>query len=159
MKKLLSLLMVSAIMLILTGTVLADDVPTIVVTIANNVLVTDYDDNEFTKWIEQTAGVNLEFNLLPTTDAAEKLALMVASGDDLGDLLIGVLNPNTIRDYAEAGVLKPINKYFEMYDTNLEAFDEQEDSVDIMKAITAIDGNIYGYPTYIRTEGNITKWR
>ena len=51
--------------------------------------VTDYDDNYFTKWIEETTGIDLEFQIFAGTgsDCARQLALMIAANEKLPDLL------------------------------------------------------------------------
>lgn len=92
MKKTLSLLM--ALILCLTLSLpafaesteskkLVDEPTTITVGIPQSTLITDYVENDFTKWIEEQTGLTLEFELFPTTDSQQKLEIMVNGGAKL----------------------------------------------------------------------------
>ena len=93
MKKILAALLL-AILVLSAVPCLAESVPTIRITIVMNPLVTDYEDNYFTKWIEEAYGCKLEFTFLPTgEDAKTKLNVMIAGGEDLGDVLMMIIDP------------------------------------------------------------------
>ncbi len=51
-------------------------------------MIKDYKENEFTYWLEDLTGINLEFDVPAQADAQQKLNLMLASGD-LPDVIIG----------------------------------------------------------------------
>ena len=50
---------------------------------------TDYKDNDYTRWLEEETGINLEFTQFAGTasDAATQIALMTAAGEKLPDIL------------------------------------------------------------------------
>ena len=161
MKKFLALLIMAALVLPMipwSTPAQAEDVPTFVVTLATNTLVTDYEDNRFTKWLEEDYGCNIEFNFLPASDSLQKLTVMVAGDEYLGDLLYGILNKPSILQFADAGALYPLNEFVDKYDTNLEAF-SAEIGEDLVAAVTTADGDIWGYPTYYPETNNMTKYR
>ena len=45
---------------------------------AEDTLVTDFEVNAFTQYVEENCNVNLDFTLLPASDAASKLQLMIS---------------------------------------------------------------------------------
>ncbi len=47
--------------------------PTLTILMAQDTYVEDYETNAFTKFIEDSMNVNLDFELLPAADAADKL--------------------------------------------------------------------------------------
>ena len=161
MKRTLSRVLCLAMLLsmLLPGGALAENTrPTVVITIAQNTLTSDYEDNYFTKYVEDLCNVNLEFQFLPATDTASKLALMVSAEENLGDALIVYLDNNAVISYANEGALQPMNAFYDKYDTNVEAYDA-ENNLGIMNQITMPDGNIYFMPSYIPADTNSTKYR
>ena len=159
MKKILAALLL-AILVLSAVPCLAESVPTIRITIVMNPLVTDYEDNYFTKWIEEAYGCKLEFTFLPTgEDAKTKLNVMIAGGEDLGDvLMIEGLDKATIQNYADAGAFYDLTPYFESQDTNLEKLSE-EIGEDLVAAIKTATGEIWAYPDYYPETNNMTKYR
>lgn len=158
MKKILVLL-IAAVMLLSAVPCLAEaDVPTFVITLATNPLVTDYDDNYFTNWIEEEFGCNLEFQFLPAgDDASSKLNVMVAGGEDLGDLLMINLPQATVVSYADAGAILPLTEYFEG-ENNMSKFSETIGE-DLVTASKYSDGENWFYPAYYPETNNMTKYR
>lgn len=126
MKKFLSLVLV-AIMLMASTSALAyelaapgafpivtgDDVPTLTLGIPQNALTTDYDNNELTLYLEEKFGVNIEFFLFPTssTEAKQKLSLMVAGKEKLPDIIFLSLNEAEKVSYGSSGIFLPLNDY------------------------------------------------
>ena len=62
----------------------------LVVAIQTNSYVTDYDNNYFTKYLEDKLGIEIEFYQLPaaTDEVRTKVSLMATSNDNLPDVLI-----------------------------------------------------------------------
>ena len=119
--------------------------------IAANGNVLDYETNKYTKELERKGNVDLKFTLLPAGDATAKINLALSSGTDLPDILIASLNDANLATYGEAGVLIPLNKYYENSSEYLvpQAKKLVEDGgIDILKYITMADGNIYTIPRY-----------
>ena len=54
--------------------------------------VEDYNDNAFTKWVEEQTGVDVEFMQFSGSagDAATQISLMLASGERLPDVLLNI---------------------------------------------------------------------
>ena len=160
MKKLLSLAL-SLFLLLSMVPAMAEDVPTFVITLKTHTLVTDYEDNYLTKWIEENYGCNLEFNLLPAgEEGASKLNMMVIGEEDLGDIIIweSGLGAAATMSYADAGAILPMNEYIEKLDTNLEAMSDLL-NVDFVAASKMPDGSIYSYPIYSPGPYNVTQYR
>ena len=78
-----------------------------------NTAVSDYINNEFTKWLEAKTNIKLEFDLPPVADAQNKLNLMLAS-DDLPEVIIGCnIRLDQMQILAEQGVALPLNDYID----------------------------------------------
>jgi putative aldouronate transport system substrate-binding protein len=107
-------------------------------------MVRDYEDNEFTRWVEELTNINLEFDIPPMAEAQQKLNLMLASGD-LPEVIIGCnIRLDQLQILAEQGLVLPLNDYIEQYGVEFkkvyEAYPQVED------LITLLDGQIYGLP-------------
>ena len=80
--------------------------------------VSDYVNNEFTKWLEEKTNIHLDITLAPQTqtDADTKLNAIFASGD-LPDIIIGWVNMDLARELvlAQQGLIVPINDYIDKY--------------------------------------------
>ena len=84
------------------------EIPTITVGLKQNANVSDYETNEFTLWIEEQLGVNLEFMLLSSnnSEAVQQISLMMAGGEKLPDIIWGLtLSKTAIMEYGEDGYL------------------------------------------------------
>ena len=106
--------------------------------------VSDYQDNEYTYWLQEMSGITLEIEVPPLADAAAKMNLMLASGD-FPDVIIGCLigldQQNVL---AEQGVLVALDDYIADYGTEFaKVF---ENFPQIQGLITLADGKIYGLP-------------
>ena len=162
MRKVLSILIAAMLVMAMIPCFAEAEKPTYVVTLKTNTLVTDYDDNYFTNWIEETNNCNLEFQFLPaeSSDAKSKLNVMIAGGEYLGDILFvdGVAAKSDLAGYGDAMAIIDLKPYYDKYDTNLEKVSE-EVGVDLLAAITTPDGAVWSYPRYIPEENNMTKYR
>ena len=113
--------------------------------------VEDYETNKYTKEIERKGNVKLNFTILPAGDSSAKINLTLSSGKNLPDVLITSLSDANVATYGEAGVIIPLNKYYENSSEYLvpQAQKLVEDGgLDIIKYITMADGNIYTIPQY-----------
>lgn len=117
---------------------------TLRVLIPSNHMVEDFETNEFTKWYEEKTNVHIEWEIMPSQNAEEKLNLTLASGD-LPDIIMD--SPVTLSQlmiYGSRGMFLPLNQYIEEQGTVMnEFFEERPEFKDI---ITAPDGNIYSLP-------------
>ncbi|MBQ7953995.1 MAG: extracellular solute-binding protein, partial [Clostridia bacterium] len=121
------------------------------VMITSNGKVLDYETNKYTKELERKGNVDLKFTLLPAGDAQTKVNLTLSSGADLPDILIYNLTDVNVATYGEAGVIIPLNKYYENSSEYLVPQAKQlveDGGIDLIKYITMSDGNIYTIPQY-----------
>ncbi len=129
---------------------------TLKVLIAQSANVDDYEENSFTKKIEEYGNVDLQFEVVPGTDYSTKLNLMMNSGTDLPDIIISGLSATTVSKYGAEGMLIPLNEYYEnssYYIKNALKREELKDK-NLLSYITAPDGNIYTVLNYNETLQN-----
>lgn len=128
-----------------------------------NPYVTDYKNNYLTNLLEKKLNVDLEFYMLPTdgTEVKTKVSLMVASRDNMPDVLItNSLTPESILDYGSKGAFIKLNKYLNdsAKTPNFAAVSKADKSV-MLDAITSADGNIYSLPEFEPETWNLTPFR
>jgi ABC-type glycerol-3-phosphate transport system substrate-binding protein len=109
--------------------------------------ITDYADNEFTKWLEEKTNIHLDITVAPQdqTEADQKLNAIFASGD-LPDIIIGWGNMTLDRQLALAqqGLIVPINDYIDKYGVETQRVFKEMPSA--KNAVTEADGKIYSVP-------------
>ncbi len=134
---------------------------TLKVALTQSSMVTDYENNYFTKYLEDKLNINIEFYMLPA-DAAEtrtKVNLMATSNDDLPDVMItdNFLTNEMILQLGGSGFFTPLNDYLNDPEKmpNFNAIPD-EDREDILQATTMADGNIYGFAAYEPETWNLT---
>lgn len=79
--------------------------------------VSDYVDNEFTKWLEAKTNIHLEFDIAPMDQAGnrEKLNLVLASGK-LPDIIMNFGLPlDQQQTLADQGLIVPVDDYIAKY--------------------------------------------
>ena len=117
--------------------------------------VTEYDDNAFTKYIEEALDIDIEFVLFSNaSEAMNQLSLMCAAGDELPDVLVGFSNMSSLMmyQYGEDGffidIKDLIEEYGEEFNSHMDQLPEEEKER-VMNYITHPEtGAIYGLPTY-----------
>lgn len=106
---------------------------------------TVYDNSNYAiNWIEEQTGINMEFVLLPSSDAETKLNLMLASGD-YPDVILYGLSKQKMVEFGEEGIFIPINDLYEQYGDNLKKMFEARPQYE--QLAYAPDGNMYGFLT------------
>lgn len=121
------------------------------IAISNKTNVKDFETNYNTLRIEQLTGVNIEFMILPESDAQAKMDLMVSSGSDLPDLLtIGVGDDLRRFNYGQAGILISLNELYERLGAPFYSRCEEAglDPEAVLARVTSPDGQVYGAPFY-----------
>ncbi|MFV0342856.1 MAG: hypothetical protein ACK5JH_08170 [Anaerocolumna sp.] len=135
----------------------------ITIALQTNSFITDYDDNYFTKLLEEEMGVDIEIYQLPTdtTEMKTKMSLMISSGDDLPDVFCTYGIPQElILDYGSKGVFIPLNDYINNPDIAVNFNNIAEEDKDaILKSTTSADGNIYSLAKYEPMTWNLTPYR
>lgn len=136
------------------------DPATLTILMEGNNNITDYEENSFTQFIEESLNVSLDFTLLPAGEADSKLSIMVNSGEELPDVINHPIRSlNTTYSFAQAGAIIPVNDLYEQYSVKLKPINEAHPEYYIIKAITAPDGNFYSIPEYRSELGNHTPFR
>ncbi len=129
---------------------------TVTFAVPQNTNVEDYNTNYYTKWLEEKSGINIEFEVIPQADIAQKVQLAFASDSNLPDAYLGVgrVNANTfstnnIIRYGSADQVVALNDYIVKYGENTKAlFEEFSDGISIEQMMTSADGNIYYMPAF-----------
>lgn len=132
-----------------------DNVITIGVMQSSN--CTDYDDNYYTKWVEEQTGVDLEFVYFSsdTDEATTQLNLMIASGDKLPDILYAMVgfDKPLMYELGEDGYLIDLNDYMEDYGyymwEQLKEVDEADQKRIFEFGTDPNNGAFYAYPRYM----------
>ncbi len=131
-----------------------DEVPedlTLTIGIPLNSNVEDYDTNAYTLWLEEQTGYNLEFVTFQSggTDYKAQLSTMLATGDELPDILYNfVLGTGAYEEYGAAGYFIDLAPYYNnkelskvFWDRMAELPEDQQDYV--IRQLTAQDGGMY----------------
>ena len=77
--------------------------------------VLDYDENAYTKWIEETCGVELIFvEFANASDAVTQITTSVAAGEKLPDIIMleGGMNRNLVTTYGDDDYFVNLGEYF-----------------------------------------------
>lgn len=105
--------------------------------------VTDYVDNKLTKYLEEQTGIHVEWELVPVQDREQKLNLLLASGENLPDIIMGGISNDLIVQYADQGVFLPVQDLLEEHSAYYkDVLANYEGMEEIM---TAPDGNFYSF--------------
>jgi putative aldouronate transport system substrate-binding protein len=129
---------------------------TLSIGLATFLQVSDYYNNDLTKYLENLTGIKLEFVLYDSgNDGATKLGLQVASGDKLPDLIfkLGIEDAARRQAYGQAGAIIPLNEYLDSLGSHtknavskMEVFNKQ--GIDPWVYGKDEDGNIWAYMFY-----------
>lgn len=132
----------------------------LVIAMGKDPLVTDYDDNNLTKYYEEKLGIDIEFMMIPGSELETKLSLMATSGEDLPDILLAQLSNEAVLQYGTEGLFLSVADYLEDASVmpNFNAVPE-EDKEAMLKAATMVDGNMYGFPYSAEMLWNLTPYR
>lgn len=127
---------------------------TFTVGIPKSSFVTDYEDNAFTKKLEEKMNCKIKFEFLPATDTLQKIEMMMASGgDELPDIICGVnFTDSALVNYGSSGSIVPLNAFYENSSYYLKDMFKNEKDIDYL--ITSPDGNKYYVPHYIKAFQN-----
>ena len=122
--------------------------------------VTDWDDNTFTKWIEESCNVDLQFEFLPDADAKQKLNIMIETGEELPDIVCTGLSVSEAYTYGKAGAFVNLREFFdEGLAVNCDKAVAAYPSWNLITNITNSDGSIYAIPRIQASPQNETKYK
>ena len=137
---------------------------TIKVGTPQNSNVENYETNKLTLWYQEKGNFTLEFIYFPTNsaEAQQKLDVMIASGSELPEVLIGfagTISEETLLRYGMEGVAIPLNDYYDNWAFHINEAFEQLNNKDMKKWLTSADGNIYYIPKGNEQIGNMYSLR
>ena len=127
---------------------------------APNAQVTDWDDNGFTHWIEDSCNVDLQFEFLPDVEPKQKLNIMITAGEPLPDIINYGLSVAEAYTYGEAGAFVNLQPYYEGgLAVNADKAVAEYPSWNLITNITNSDGSIYAVPKIQASPQNETKYK
>ena len=102
------------------------------------------DQNWMTEYINRNSGLDIEWMVIDSTAASERIPLMLNSGD-MPDAILGRgFQANDVAQYGMSeGMFYPVNELLD-YMPIFSAF--LEENPEVREGITTPDGNIYGFP-------------
>lgn len=92
-----------------------NDGNTITIGIPRNATIDDYDTNAFTVWLEETTGINIEFQFFAANqgDYSSQLSTMIAGEEKLPDMLWNFSLGNEVyRQYGDYGYFLDLASYY-----------------------------------------------
>lgn len=132
---------------------LPDETVTLKVGIPQNANVSDYEDNAFTKYLEEYANVKIKFVFFSASESEYKqqLTLMCGANEELPDVLLGFSFDQYIANqYGEDGYFIDLTDYIEEYAPNyqnqLEKLDDETREYILEKSESKDSNAIYGMP-------------
>jgi len=116
----------------------------------------DYETNDYTKWLEEQTGLNLDFVYFSNdkTEMVTQLNLMISGGEELPDILWYMTGVDTALMYelGEDGYILDLKDYFSEYGYHFwEAYNTvpESDREKIFQFGTSpVDGALYSFPAY-----------
>ena len=106
--------------------------------------VTDYDDNEFTKWLEEKTNIDLEFEAPAMDDANTRIQLLLTTGEYPDILYSHPFGPLEQDLYGKEGTILALNDYIDQY--GIETKKMFGMYPDVRDALLRSDGKIYCLP-------------
>ena len=122
--------------------------------------VSDWDNNAYTHWIEESCNVDLSFEFLPPVEADAKLNIMIQTGEKLPDIICRGISLDNALMFEDAGGIIDCTPYYESgiaYNT-LKA-DAAYPELYLIGNITSADGRILGVPKIQLALTNETKYK
>ena len=161
MKKLVTLLLCMVMVLSLlaacggSSTNSGSGEKTLTIGVRANANCSDFKDNAYTKWLEETTGYTLSFVEFPTDEAqAAQMISTMALDNDLPDIIWDIeLSDELIRNYGQSGYFVDLQDYYADKEGASKTFWEQfeklseEDQFNNWKRLVQEDGAIYAVPT------------
>jgi putative aldouronate transport system substrate-binding protein len=107
--------------------------------------VTDYENNDLTKYMEALTGIHIVWEMLPevgTPQVQEKVSLMLSAGDQLPDVFMGAgFTSADLITYGSAKLFIPLQDFIEKHGFNMKALFEARPA--IRPSMVSADGNTY----------------
>jgi len=116
--------------------------------------VEDYVNNKMTKWMEEQTGVKIEWVLVPSQDATQRVNLLLSTQVDMPDIFMiptGLTN-EVISDMADQGVFLQLDAMIENLSHWYKERREQDPLIEQMMKLP--DGHEYVLPKVVLSEPN-----
>lgn len=129
---------------------------TITIGLPQSPLTEDYETNDYTLWLEEQTGIDLEFVFFSSdpTEQVTQLNAMVSGGDKLPDIMWNLwgVEPSLMNELGEDGYFLDLNDYFEQYGNYFwEAYNmvkpSQRDQI-FQYGKDPSNGALYGFPKF-----------
>ncbi len=130
-----------------TGLPIVDEEQTLKVLAIQNDPDVSPEDSVFVQEIAEQTGVKIEWETVQKTAWPEKKGLLFASGELPDVILGGDFTDSELLTMADGGQILPLNDLIEEYGENFKQICSEDEN--LIKDITAPDGNIYGLPRYM----------
>lgn len=134
------------------------DGATLTVGVPQNFAIASYDDNAFTKYIEDTLNINIKFEYFPSSAEyySQQLSLMATSGEKMPDVLWGFTGLGTVPmyDFGDDGYFLDLTDLIEehaVYYKEQFAKLTKEEQDRITRKGTSQTGGFYGMPLLTNT--------
>jgi putative aldouronate transport system substrate-binding protein len=115
--------------------------------------VTDYENNDMTRYMEALTNIHIDWELLPEVDTMEKINLMFSAGDQLPDVFFACALPGTMLVTLGASKLVlPLSDLIEKHGFNMKQLYEQRPEV--YAVMKSADGNIYSLGSFGVNDAN-----
>lgn len=120
--------------------------------------VEDLEENYQTKYVEDLTGVKINWTTAPQ-DFSDKLNLMLASGDDLPDVIMGnrVLSKEQATIYGDRGMFIDLTDLIEEHGYYIKKLFEDEPMLE--KTLRTSEGKIYGLSGYAVTYHTLGQYK
>lgn len=118
---------------------------TLTLAVTDHASISDWDTNEFILWLEEVTNADLQFELLPYESRAEKLGLLLNSGD-YPDIFLscGMTDAMISRFGVDEQLFLPLNDLIKEHGNFVNRIFENYPGSEGL--ITQLDGNIYSLP-------------
>ena len=131
-----------------------DTVKKLKVGVPQNANVTDYDDNGFTKYIEESLGIDIEFVYFSSSasEYLKQITLMCTSKERLPDVLWGFygIDRYTVNEFGEDGYFLDLSELLETkaphYQEAYAKLDAEMQDAIRTRGTSTVDGGFYGMP-------------
>ena len=130
-----------------TGLPIVDEEQTLKVMVVQTNPDVAPEDSVLMQEIAEQTGVKIEWEAVPKTSWPEKKGLLFANGDLPDVILGGDFTDSELLTMADGGQIIPLNDLIEEYGENFKQICSEDEN--LVRDITAPDGNIYGLPYYM----------
>lgn len=118
--------------------------------------IKDLNTNEFTKYLTEKTGINLEFYEFPASGGMEKLNVMLASDNELPDIICGFnITRTTFLEYADKNIFLDLSPYMEKYGYWINEMSKKTKVKNFESFLTAENGKKYFMPNVVEQTGNM----